>query len=255
MKLKLMTYNIWGGQSYEEYLSGKPLDECTRDAAPFAEVIKSTGAEIVALNEVFNCERYGNQAEDIAKLAGFEYYHFDSAFVRPNLGGFYGNAILSKYPIIEINKKAIDAEVGVRLAETRSVMCATLDCNGKALDVIVSHFGLIEAEKERAVDAVLGFAKASANKCVFMGDMNSTRDSVHAERLREVFRASNDGGEEIKTWPVEPLPPEIRTYQNYPSFDRQIDYIFVGDGVRVNKTEAVYSLASDHKALCADVEI
>jgi len=254
MKLKLMTYNIWGGKSFEEHLSGIPEAECNRDCALVAEVIKNTGADIVALNEVFNCEKFGNQAEQIAKLAGYEYFWFDPAFMNPALSGFYGNALLSKYPITSVNKTRIEAETGVRLAEQRTVLCATIDCDGMALDVIVSHFGLVEAEKVRAVDAVLKFAKGSDHKCIFMGDLNSTRDTVHVERLREVLRASNDGDEEIMTWPVEPIPPQFYTY-NTPLYGRQIDYIFVGEGIRAMKTEAVYSLASDHKALCADVEI
>lgn len=252
MKLKLMTYNIWGGKSFEEHLSGIPEAECKRDCAPVAEVIKNTGADIVALNEVFNCEKFGDQAEQIAKHAGYEYYWFDPAFMNPVLSGFYGNALLSKYPITKVNKKKIEAETGVRLAEQRTVLCATLDCNSIALDVIVSHFGLVEAEKVRAVDAVLKFAKGSGHKCIFMGDMNSTRDTVHIERLREVFRASNE--EEIITWPVQPIPSQFYTY-NTPLYGRQIDYIFVGEGISVKQTEAVYSLASDHKALCADVEV
>lgn len=252
MKLKLMTYNIWGGQSYNEYLSGVPEQKCTRDVAPVAAVIKESGAEVVALNEIFNCTAYGNQAEQIANLAGFPYYHFAHALERSDIGGFYGNAILSKFPIVKIEEKVIPAENGVKLAEQRVVLCATLDCNGKKLDVIVSHFGLIEAEKTRAVDAVLEFANVSDNKCVFMGDMNSIRDSIHAERLKKVFHIANE--EEIITWPTEYVPPEKQAFSS-PLWNRQIDYIFVSDGISVNKTEPIYSLASDHKALYADVEI
>ncbi len=212
------------------------------------------GADIVALNEVFNCTAYGNQAEQIAHLAGFRHYHFAYALEHSGIGGFYGNAILSKFPIVKIEEKVIPAENGVRLSEQRVVFCATLDCNGKMLDVIISHFGLVEEEKIRAVNAVLDLKNKSRNKCIFMGDMNSTRDSIPIERLREVFRASNDGEEELITWPVEYVPPERQTFST-PLWNRQIDYIFVSDGISVNKTEAIYSLASDHKALCADVEV
>lgn len=253
MKIKLMTYNIWGGKSYKEYIGGTPEAECTRDTAPVAQVIKAADVDVVSLNEVFNCTACGNQAEQIAHLAGFSYYHFAPALERSVVGGFYGNAILSKYPIVKIEEKVIPAENGVRLAEQRVVFCATLDCAGKMLDVIVSHFGLVEEEKIRAVNAVLDFKNKSRSKCVFMGDMNSIRESVHAERLKKAFRMANEK-EELITWPVEYVPPELQTFST-PLWNRQIDYIFVSDGISVNKTEAIYSLASDHKPLCADVEI
>ena len=252
MKLKLMTYNIWGGLSYEEYLGGTPAENCSRDVACVAEVIKRTGADIVSLNEVFNCAEYGNQTEQIAGLSGFEYCHFAPTMQRPALGGAYGNAILSRYPIVKIEEKTIPAEEGVRLSEQRCVFCATIDCGEEMLDVIVSHFGLVTEEKDRAVDAVLGLKNSSANKCVFMGDMNSVRDSEHVKRLQNAFRITNDEAE-IITWPVEYVPPERQTFSS-PLWNRQIDYIFVSDNISVNKTEAIYSLASDHKALCADVE-
>lgn len=253
MKLKLMTYNIWGGQSYNEYLSGVPEQKCTRDVAPVAAVIKESGAEVVALNEIFNCTAYGNQAEQIANLAGFPYYHFAHALERSDIGGFYGNALLSKYPIVKTEEKIIPAETGVRFAEQRAVLCATLDLGEKYLDVIVSHFGLIQEEKQRAADAVLDFKIGSDNACVFMGDMNSIRESVHAERLKTSFSIANEK-DELVTWPAEYTAPE-RQYFSSPLWNRQIDYIFVSDGISVSKTEAIYSLASDHKALYADVEI
>ncbi len=253
MKLKLMTYNIWGGKCYKEYLGGTPEAECTRDTAPVAQVIKAADVDVVSLNEVFNCTAYGNQTEQIARLAGFPYYHFSSALERSVIGGFYGNAIISKYPIVKIEEKVIAAETGVRLSEQRVVFCATLDCNGKMLDVIISHFGLIQEEKQRAADAVLDFASRSGNKCVFMGDMNSIRESVHAERLKTSFSIANEK-DELVTWPAEYTPPE-RQHFSSPLWNRQIDFIFVSDGISVNKTEAIYSLASDHKPLCADVEI
>lgn len=253
MKLKLMTYNIWGGQSYEEHLHGIPAEACKRDIAPVAEVIKHAGADIVALNEVFDCTAYGKQAPQLAELAGFGYCYFAPAFERSALGGYYGNAILSKYPIVGIGSKVIPAEEGVRLAEPRSVLRAVVDCAGKKLVVIVGHFGLVEAEKARAVDAVLDYAEHAHYPCVFMGDMNSTCDSVHTRRLLERFRLSN-GKEEIKTWPVAPIPPQFCTFHS-PLFDRQIDYIFVSEGIKVRNTEAIYVLASDHMPLCADIDI
>lgn len=252
MKLKLMTYNIWGGQSYAENISGKPAELCKRDVAPVAEVIRQTGADIVSLNEIFNCDKYGNQTKKIANLAGFKYYRFAPALARLDLGGYYGNALLSKYPIVSLAEKKIPAETGVRLSEERSVMCATIDLSEKHIDVIVGHFGLVDAEKERATGAVLDFASISDNECVFMGDMNSNRDSDHVKRLQKVFRITNE--EEIITWPTEYVPPEKQTFSS-PLWNRQIDYIFVSNGIKVNKTEAVYSLASDHRALCAEVEI
>ena len=254
MRLRVMTYNIWGGQNYEEYLLGVPAEACSRDVSRVATVIKESSADIVSLNEIFNCEAYGNQVEQIARLAGFEYYHFAPALLRTYVGGYYGNAILSKYPIVKMSEKKIPAEEGVRLSEQRGVFCATIDCNGKLIDVIISHFGLVPEEKVRAVDAVLDFKSNSDNKCIFMGDTNSVRESEHIEKLCKAFYITNNATGEITTWPVEYVPPERQTFSS-PLWNRQIDFILAGDEISVNKTEAIHSLASDHKALFSDIEI
>src|SRR5690606_1015979 len=87
-KLTLLTYNIH---------HGAPSNPDVINLSNIAAVIKKSGAEIIALQEVdVNTERSNNvdQVKALAELLGMEYYFSKSIDYR---SGEYGNAILSKY--------------------------------------------------------------------------------------------------------------------------------------------------------------
>src|SRR5690554_5602511 len=104
-KLKVISYNIHHGADKDEKMT---LDE-------MGEFIKSTGADLVGLQEVDSlCNRSGNvdQMKRLSEITGMHY-----AFVKHFAydGGAYGLGILSRYPLSDIRNdritsKAVDGE-------------------------------------------------------------------------------------------------------------------------------------------------
>ena len=92
--LRVMTYNIYGARATS------PANAADLDA--IAEVIRRQNPDFVTLNEVdVFTNRTGkdvHQACDLAEKLGME-WHFSKAIDRD--GGEYGDAVLSKYPILE----------------------------------------------------------------------------------------------------------------------------------------------------------
>ena len=92
--LRVMTYNIYGARATS------PANAADLDA--IAEVIRRQNPDFVTLNEVdVFTNRTGkdvHQARDLAEKLGME-WHFSKAIDRD--GGEYGDAVLSKYPILE----------------------------------------------------------------------------------------------------------------------------------------------------------
>src|SRR5690606_28222019 len=89
-KLVTLTYNIH---------HGAPENSTEVNLNNIAAVIRKSGAELVALQEVdVNVPRSGNvdQAKVLAKLLDMHYYFSKSIDYS---GGEYGVAILSKYPL------------------------------------------------------------------------------------------------------------------------------------------------------------
>lgn len=83
-ELTLISYNVG---NFSKYMENSIPD--------VAELIKSSGATIVALNELDSCNRRHDsyQVRDLAEAMGSWDYHFAAAF--PYKGGSYGNGVVT----------------------------------------------------------------------------------------------------------------------------------------------------------------
>lgn len=92
--LRVMSYNI--------HHTNPPSEPDLISPETIAEVIRKEDPDLVALQEVdVNNKRSGidlNQAQAIAEILGME-FHFAKAIDYQD--GFYGNAVLSKFPVLE----------------------------------------------------------------------------------------------------------------------------------------------------------
>lgn len=113
--IRIMTYNIYGARATS------PANAADLDA--LAEVIRRQDPDFVTLNEVdVFTNRTGkdvHQARDLAAKLGME-WHFSKAIDRD--GGEYGDAVLSKHPIIETRSYRLPAPLRNR---ERTVRCAS----------------------------------------------------------------------------------------------------------------------------------
>ena len=91
--LRVMTYNIHHGEGMDGRI----------DLQRLADVMAYSGADIIGLQEVDVRTRRSMGVDQLAALA--ELLHMESAFGWNLLyqGGYYGNALLSRYPILSSN--------------------------------------------------------------------------------------------------------------------------------------------------------
>ena len=237
MQLKLMSFNI---QHCLNYISRNV------DYPFFAETIAASGADIVVLNEVRDAGRdleYDPQAKILADGAGYKYYYFAEAI---KFGGVnpYGNAILSKYPIISADTVPIPDPVPHGYDgyyETRCVARAVIDVGGKELTVLGVHFGLNPDEHENARDTIL--ASLAPERCVLMGDFNSHPDDpIIAPIFERMTDAATAFDGEKLSFPSD-APVE------------KIDYVFVSPDIKIVSADIPPVVASDHRPHTATVEL
>ena len=124
--LRVMTYNIYGARATS------PANAADLDA--IAEVIRRQNPDFVTLNEVdVFTNRTGkdvHQACDLAEKLGME-WHFSKAIDRD--GGEYGDAVLSKYPILEKRSYRLPC-AAEQPGEDRSLCVIRVQIDGKDLD-------------------------------------------------------------------------------------------------------------------------
>ena len=241
MKFKVMTFNIQHGRNHN--YEGDVID-----LALMAETIRNQNASIVSINEVRcgvdpdHSSGLSNQPSFFAETLGGECRFGKAINIYDSCG--YGNAIFSKYPILNFEIIAIP-DVTERIDgfyESRCIIRTDYNIDGKKLTVLNSYFGLGVGESENAVETVFSVASAIDNPIILMGDFNLTPDNTNIKRLSKYFTDVHSVlYKEELTFPSH--SPKIR-----------IDYIFTR-GLEPISAETVKIIASDHYPITAELEI
>jgi len=154
--LTLATYNIHGAVGLDRRF----------DPGRIAEVLTEIDADVIALQEVpLGGRRRPNVLAQLQAATGFfevEGPTIDTAERR------YGNAVLSRYPIIE--SRHIDLSFGRR--EPRGALDADVMCHGHPLRVVATHLGLRPAERRDQIRRLLEVCDTDQMPVVLMGDIN-----------------------------------------------------------------------------------
>lgn len=241
MKYKIMTYNICSGHTYFDVVFPEkpPLD-----LEKSAEVIKSIAPDICGLNEVdLLTERSGNvnQTEYFKNYLGMEGVFGRSIDFQ---GGFYGNALLSRFPISSHEVIDVPDVEGV-VQEHRTILKLRLDIAG-GVTLLQIHAGTTDAQKEKFVNKICEVIDSIETPLILMGDFNMTPDypilSKIRDRLADTAPLFNGG--------------EFTTYGTYPKCPKKhIDYIFVSKEIKPLSLTTLETMASDHYPLIMECEI
>ena len=235
--LRVMTYNIQHGIDYVHRLKTK---EVIVNLDKIVEIIKSVNPDIVALNEVYDAPvpYLEKQAEYIASKLGY-YFAFGKAI---NIkGGEYGNALLSRFPLHDVSVISIPDAINHNepvYYESRSIIKAYINKEGKKYHFFVSHFGLAKEEQDNGT-ALIKELVNDLDNVIFMGDLNLTPDDKNYQEITKVLK--NAVNENIKTFPS--INPVSR-----------IDYIFVSNDIKVMKNKVLDIVFSDHLPVTIDIE-
>ena len=236
MKIKFMSYN-----------TQHCLNFITReiDFDIIADTIKKCEADIIGLQEIRDEGQdadYQPQAKIIAEKLGYHYYYFAEA-IRFEGVNPYGNAIISRYPIISAETIMIpDPEIKKYdgYYETRCLLKGTIDVRN-GLNVLVSHFGLNPDEQENAVETVV--SNMPNEHCVLMGDFNMEPDN---QILNPIMQGLQDTAKFFSTYKLS-FPSDTPKVK--------IDYIFVSKDLKVEYADIPEIISSDHRPHVATIEL
>ncbi len=234
LRLRILSYNI----HHAEGVDGK------LDVPRIAQVILSVEPDLVALQEVDkNTTRTGkvNQDIELAHLTKMNSVFGSNITFQ---GGQYGNAILSKFPIIK-NKNFLLPNVDS--GEQRGLLRSQIQISNKENVLFFStHLDHRRSDTERLASAeVINQIISLDNKspAILAGDFNDVPESPTLKELGKLWLRTNK--KILKTIPA-----------SKPS--RQIDYIFVQPKERWKIIESQVldeDIASDHRAIFSIIEL
>lgn len=171
--LQVMTYNIRHANP-----PSKTRDS-TIDLEAIAKVINKEKPDLVALQEVdVNNSRAGinlNEAEALATLTGM-YYYFTAAM--DYRGGKYGDAVLSRFPILDSISFHLPKIDGMKKEEMRSLCMIKIRVPRLGEVMFAStHLGLSEPTRLLQVHTINDIVRTFSLPVIIGGDFNATPQS------------------------------------------------------------------------------
>ena len=248
MEVKIGSYNICHCGDYTNRKDTDPVWVQNINVKAMADAIKRLNFDVIGLNEVYFTgvnEDSFDQAKKLADLAGYAYYA--NAEGASDGRVTIGNALLSKYPIVRVEKIKIPTipeseRVEEGWYEERVLLVADLDVNGKIYKVIASHFGCIKKERELIVKKICEIIERE-DVLVVMGDFNAL---PHAEELAPLYDKMVCTADQTANCEF--------TFASY-NPHILIDYIFVKKGVEIKNYSVHKEKASDHFPISAILKI
>lgn len=224
------------------------------------EILAHHSGDIVLLQEVDDGAPRSKRLDLAAKLAdalGYEHYAVGHN-VELLRGGRYGNATLSRYPIL--HERNIDLTIGLR--KRRGCQHTRIEVESarkrQQLEIFNLHLGLSARERQRQVKHLLRSTELASldthTPCVIGGDFNDWRSLVRPLLTKgHNFRSATDLPRNGHR-----RPPSIRTF---PSFSPAgaLDRIYYRGKLELSSARRcrlkISKRASDHLPIIADFSL
>ena len=206
-----------------------------------ASVLAELNADIVALQEVFSvCDSHEGQVETLASELGLK-----AAFgcTRHHHGRPYGNAILSRWPILESR----EMDISWYRRERRGCVRADLKTPRGILHVFNIHMGTNFFERRHQVRSLFSSKQlydGLSGPRVLVGDFNEWIKGLTTRLLSAKFESLN-------------LELHVRRRRSYPGLlpILHLEHIYFERPLHVEKAELIRTrlskIASDHLPLVA----
>ncbi len=201
-----------------------------------AEMIRQEKPAIVGLNEVETFSprtRFANQPKRLAAARDMLFRYGPTIKMGPL--GFFGNAVLSRYPVLESSNHRLPGS-----REPRCCLRTRLRLPVGNVTVFSTHLGLNRNERTEQIAELAQLICLEKNPVILMGDANCGTD-----QLAPLYQMLTDTGELFDAKPTYPCDSPV---------DR-IDYILVSPQFTCKGLYSSYSEASDHLPVIAELEL
>lgn len=245
MRLRCLTYNIHRAIGVDRRFRPQRV----------ASILAAHDADIVLLQEVDEGVPRSREIDLASELAGaVGYSHFAVGHNVSLRKGRYGNATLSKYPILR--ERNIDLTIGRRKrrgCQHTTILVEKVSGHPHQLEVFNLHLGLSARERQRQAGLLARSHELAdlppETACLLGGDFNDWRSMLRAFFVEALsFHCATD----------RPTRKGIRAIKTYPSISPSggLDRLYFRGSLRLLSVHAcrhrISRVASDHLPLIAN---
>lgn len=230
--LKVMTLNIHSGINWYGSFDPDGLTSLIREIDP----------DIVGLQEVDRNWSSKSGFRDLpAELAQRlnMFYAFSASLERNN--GYFGNLILSKYPIIQVWTSPLPGSL-----EPRSFALVQVLVEGVRVNFLTTHLGLSVSDRLQQAAKIIEFTNLLSGPLIVTGDFNGDAGDPAVAGLERNFLNFQGIG-------------EIKDQGTFRSKDgivsSKMDYILVTPEFGLTKIEVADTFVSDHLPVIAELTL
>jgi len=206
MTLRLVSYNIH---------QGRTATRSKLETAALADAISAFNPDVVVLQEVAGCGEEDNRVamKQLETLARDRWQHIAYGGNETFRGGFHGNAVLSRFPILHSRHLDLSVRLPRRrqaFLPRRGMLWAEIQPEGTApLFVAATHLGLSEYERAAQIERLCRFVGRRCDETgqlVVAGDFNDWRGRATGairEKLGVDEAFLNADAKHAKTFPAQ----------------------------------------------------
>lgn len=164
MPFRILSYNVHGGRGMDR----------KQDYKRIHSLLLSHSIDIALLQEFDTRPSLRDTEQDIRDICGEKYSHFFAGKAIEGKYGWYGNAILSQFPIIE--KNLIDVSHPKR--EPRNIMEAFIETPQGLVHILNTHKGLNKKERRFQLEKLHKLLVSDSSiPLIVAGDINEWQSS------------------------------------------------------------------------------
>ncbi|NMA95368.1 MAG: hypothetical protein GX974_04940 [Clostridiales bacterium] len=235
-ELKVISYNIHSGVGLDEKL----------DLDRIADLIAKEDADLIGLNEVNNCNLRSKGVEQGKYIADSLGYHYIFGKAIDYQDGEYGNAFMSRYPIISSKNHSLPI-YGLTTREPRGMLECDVDVEGKIIKIFITHLATNRKERKFSIDYIAHIFQNLTQRSILLGDFNTSYSGEY-EDLFPILDNFKDTAVELG------IADEMMTAYSTAPF-KKIDYIFVSNDIDAISTYTISSPASDHLPVICKIRV
>lgn len=256
--LRILTLNIAHGRGLSTYQGFHSSRGIERSLRRVAHLLRTVGADIVALQEVDEDSHWNRRIhllDFLQEQAGYEHaylgVHNRRAGVLPLA---YGNGILTRFPIQHAEHEAFgQASLG-----EKGFVCAELETPQGILPVVNLHLDFrSRLRRIEQIERLIQYLddKKYTDGCtphlapIVCGDFNS-RSGRRGDAVRHLFRYLEDQCDYR-------LLPQGRRSRTFPSLlpIHGLDFVFVPPSYQILASQVLRSYVSDHRPVVVELRI